>query len=55
MNVKRWLANKKTLALGRQISDKIVKARGLSVIENPRRKNTLSYAEWLDVPNKRKQ
>ena len=51
MDGKRWLANKKTLALGRQISDKIVKARGLSVIENPRRKNTLSYAEWLSKNN----
>lgn len=48
---KRWLANKKTLALGRQISDKIAKLRGLSVIENPRRKNTLSYAEWLAKNN----
>ena len=51
MDGNRWLANKKTLALGRQISDKIVKARGLSVIENPRRKNTLSYAEWLAKNN----
>lgn len=48
---KRWLANKKTLALGRQISDKIIKAQGLSVIENPCRKNTLSYAEWLAKNN----
>lgn len=51
MDGKRWLANKKTLALGRQISDKIAKAQGLSVIENPRRKNTLSYAEWLAKNN----
>ena len=51
MDGKRWLANKKTLSLGRQISDKIVKAWGLSVIENPRRKNTLSYAEWLAKNN----
>lgn len=51
MDGKRWLANKKTLALGRQISDKIVKAWGLSVIENPCRKNTLSYAEWLAKNN----
>lgn len=51
MDGKRWLANKKTLALGRQISDKIVKAWGLSVIENPRRKNTLSYSEWLAKNN----
>lgn len=48
---KRWLANKNTLALGRQISDKIIKAQGLSVIENPCRKNTLSYAEWLAKNN----
>jgi len=48
---KRWLANKKTLSLGRQISDKIIKAQGLSVIENPCRKNTLSYAEWLAKNN----
>ncbi len=48
---KRWLANKKTLSLGRQISDKIVKARGFSVIENPRRKSTLNYAEWLAQNN----
>lgn len=48
---KRWLANKKTLALGRQISDKIVKAWGFSVIENPHSKNTLSYAEWLAKNN----
>lgn len=48
---KRWFANKKTLALGRQISDKIVKSWGLSVIENPCRKNTLSYAEWLAKNN----
>ena len=48
---KRWLANKKMLSLGRHISDKIVKARGFSVIENPRCKNTLSYAEWLAQNN----
>ncbi|MCM1328002.1 MAG: relaxase/mobilization nuclease domain-containing protein [Ruminococcus sp.] len=48
---KRWISNMKTLTLGRQISDRIIKARGLSVIENPRQKNNLSYAEWLAKNN----
>ena len=43
----RWLANKKSLALGRHISDKISREMGVSVIENPCRKNNMTYAEWL--------
>ena len=43
----KWHANKTTLKQARFISDKICKEHGLSIIENPRRKSTIPYSEWL--------
>ncbi len=39
--------NKKTLQACRDVSDKIVKSYGLSVIENSSTKKNYDYAEWL--------
>lgn len=47
----RWLANKKTLALARRISDRICLENGVSIIENPKAKGGLTYAEWLAKKN----
>jgi hypothetical protein len=47
----RWHSNCKSLKLVRSISDDICRRRGLSIIENPRKKSTLSYAEWLAGKN----
>ena len=47
----RWQANKKTLRLAKRLSDQLCLENGLSVIEDPRRKGTVSYAEWLACKN----
>lgn len=44
---KRWYGNKTSLKRCRDISDKICKSHGLSVIENPTYKNNQKYADWL--------
>ena len=43
----RFLANKATLKLARSISDTICIEHGLPIIENPKQKGGISYAEWL--------
>lgn len=53
LNGKRWKANKETLALARSISDKICLEHGLKIIENPLRKGSIPYAEWLARKNNR--
>lgn len=47
MDGKRWYGNKETLKRCRDISDKIAKAYGLSVIENPKYNRHQSYKENL--------
>jgi len=47
LNGKQWYDNKKTLEHCRYISDKICKAHGLSVIENPTYKANHKYSDWL--------
>lgn len=47
----RWLANKKTLALARRISDRICLENGVSIIENSKSKGGMTYAEWLAKKN----
>ncbi len=47
----RWLANKKTYQLARDISDRICLEHGLSIIENPRQNKSLNYAEWAAKRN----
>ena len=47
----RWLATKKTYQLARDISDKICIEHGLSIIENPKRDKSLTYAEWFARKN----
>ncbi|MBQ8827448.1 MAG: relaxase/mobilization nuclease domain-containing protein, partial [Oscillospiraceae bacterium] len=42
----RWHSNRQTLKLARNISDEICREYGLGIIENPKRKNSLSYKEW---------
>ena len=44
---KKWYGNKSTLKRCRDISDKICKSHGLSVIESPTYKNNQKYADWL--------
>ena len=44
---KKWHANKATLRLARETSDKICKEYHLEIIENPKRYGTIPYAEWL--------
>lgn len=44
---KKWYGNKTSLKRCRDISDKICKSYGLSVIENPTYKNNQKYADWL--------
>lgn len=48
---KQWYANSATLKKVRHISDVIAKEHGLSVIENPKHKNTMKYNEWLAKQN----
>lgn len=47
----RWLANKKTYQLAREVSDRICLEHGLSIIENPKKNKSLTYAEWLAKRN----
>ena len=44
---KKWYGNKTTLKRCRDISDKICKSHGLSVIENPTYQNNQKYSDWL--------
>ena len=44
---KKWYGNKTTLKRCRDISDKICKSHGLSVIENLTYKNNQKYSDWL--------
>ena len=44
---KAWYDNKETLKRCRDISDKICKAHGLSVIEKPKYHANQKYADWL--------
>ena len=44
---KKWHANKATLRLARETSDKICKEYHLEIIENPKRYGTIPYAEWI--------
>ncbi len=44
---KKWYGNKTTLKHCREISDKICKSHGLSIIENPTYKSNQKYADWL--------
>lgn len=44
---KAWYDNKETLERCRDISDKICKAHGLSVIEKPQYRANHKYADWL--------
>lgn len=47
LNGKRWIDNMNTLKRARSISDKIALEHGLHIIDDPKHKNTLKYAEWL--------
>lgn len=44
---KKWYGNKTTLKRCRDISNKICKSHGLSVIENPQYRSNQKYADWL--------
>lgn len=44
---KAWYDNKETLKRCRDVSDKICKAHGLSVIEKPQYRANHKYADWL--------
>ena len=48
---KRWYSNKKTLRRCREISDKLAKEYGLSVIDVPKRKSHQRYGDWLHRKN----
>ena len=50
---KRWIDNKETLKHCRDVSDRICKAHGLSVIKNPSRDRNHKYAEWKARQEKR--
>ncbi len=47
LNGNKWYGNKATLKKCRDISDKICKAHGLSVIENPTYHANQRYSDWL--------
>ncbi|MDE5577885.1 MAG: relaxase/mobilization nuclease domain-containing protein [Oscillospiraceae bacterium] len=47
LNGKMWYDNKSTLGRCRDISDKICKAHGLSVIENQEYHSNQKYSDWL--------
>ena len=51
LNGKRWKANKETLALGREISDRLCLENGLKIIDTFNAKRQLSYCEWLARKN----
>ena len=42
----RWLADRKTYQLARDISDKICLKHGLEIIKTPKKKSNLKYKEW---------
>ena len=44
---KKWYGNKTSLKRCRDISDKICKSHGLSIIENPQYRSNQKYADWL--------
>ena len=44
---KKWYGNKTTLKHCRDISDKICKSHGLSIIENPQYRSNQKYSDWL--------
>ena len=44
---KKWYGNKTTLNRCRDISDKICKSHGLSIIENPQYHTNQKYSDWL--------
>lgn len=44
---KKWYGNKTSLKRCRDVSDKICKSYGLSIIENPTYKSNQKYADWL--------
>ncbi len=44
---KRWYGNKKTLKKARDISDKLAKEYGLSVLTEGKEKKNYNYAEWI--------
>ena len=48
---KRWKANKETLALGREISDRLCLENGLKIIDAFNSKSRISYCEWLARKN----
>lgn len=50
---KVWHDNKETLKKGRELSDKIALANGLSIIENPRKRSTVARTEYLARKNKK--
>lgn len=47
LNGKRWYDNKETLKRCRDISDKICKSHGLSIIENKEYHSNQKYSDWL--------
>lgn len=48
---KAWYANKKTLRHCREVSDRLARGHGLSVIEKPKYKSCHKYGEWLAQKN----
>ena len=52
LNGKAWHDNKTTLQRCRDISDKICKAHGLSIIENPKYRADRKYGDWLARKNR---
>lgn len=48
---KQWYANLTSLRRARNISDKISLEHGLSIIEEPKHKNTMKYVEWFTKQN----
>ena len=48
---RRWKDNKETLALGREISDRLCLENGLKIIDTFNAKRRLSYCEWLARKN----
>ena len=48
---KKWYGNKTSLKRCREVSDKICKSHGLSIIENPTYKNNQKYSDWLARQN----
>lgn len=46
-NGKIWYQNKSSLKKCRELSDRICRSNGLSVIENPKKRSTLSHAEYI--------